>query len=194
VDSAQNVYITDGFYKAPFDLQEQVRAMSEIRGAHNTDEINADPAIFRKNSVVNGVPIAPAQLFAEKGIRMRRAPNERMSGIVNVMQYLRMQKTVVNPFTGELGAPKLYFSDKLSFLHDEFNTYRWRKDRNDASTDTTVDKDDHAMDTLRYMLGGQVSPGRRTSKLLTRVPAAAFRWHEQSDDSLPDPRMHRYRT
>lgn len=193
VDSAQNVYITDGFYKAPFDLQEQVREMARIRGSDNDDEINADPAIFRKNSVMNGVPIAPAELFAQKGIRMRRAPNERMSGIVNVMQYMRLQQSVVNPFTGSMGAPKLYFSDKLAFLHDEFNTYRWRRDRNDSSTDTTIDKDDHAMDALRYMLGGRIVPGRRVSKLLSRVPQAAFRWHEQNDEVQPDHRMHRYR-
>jgi hypothetical protein len=192
VDSQQNVYITDGFYTAPFDLQEQVKQMNAIRGNDNMDEINADPAIFRKNSMQNGVPVAPAQLFAERGIRMRRAPNERMSGIVNVMQYVRLQKTRVNPFTGEMGAPKLFFSDKLGFLHDEFNTYRWRRDRTDTSTDTTVDKDDHAMDALRYMLGGQVSPGRRTSKLVRAVPPVVRQWHEQEDEDRPDPRSHRH--
>ena len=190
VDSQQNVYITDGFYEAPFDLEQQVKRMKAIRGDDNDEEINADPSIFRKNSIVMGVPIAPAQLFAARGIRMRRAPNERMSGIVNVMQYLRLQKSLVNPFTGQLGAPKLYFSDKLSFLHDEFNTYRWRRDRTDASTDVTVDKDDHAMDALRYMLGGQVTPGRRRSKLLKIIPPAVLQWHEQ--DVYSDPRSHRY--
>jgi hypothetical protein len=192
VDSQQNVYITNGFYEAPFDLSEQVRMMRNIRG-DTDDEINADPAIFRKNSVMNGVPIATAELFARNGIRMRRAPNERMSGIVNVMQYLRMQKSVVNPFTGTIGSPKLFFSDKLAFLHDEFNTYRWRRDRSDAATDVTVDKDDHAMDALRYMLGGRVSPGKRVSKITSRLPNAVFKWHEEANpDAQPDPRRHRY--
>lgn len=194
VDAWSNVYITDGFYKPGYGINEQVAHMRRIRG-DSDEEIRADPQIFKVNTLNgNGIGKSPAMLFAEQGIPMCRASNQKLAGIMTVKEYLVPQKTVVNPFTGEFGSPKLFFSDKLTWLHEEFTTWRWKKNNKDENIDDTVDGDDHAMDALKYMLSRKITPGKQGSRKVYKLPKQIRAWSEgpDSDDFSSVNRKHRY--
>jgi hypothetical protein len=78
--------------------------------------------------------------------------NDIIAGITKVSGYLNVAKMHQNPMTKNYNAPYLYVSDKLDFFINEISNYYWKKDAKDNYTDKPYDKDDHAMDTLKYML------------------------------------------
>jgi len=200
VDYWGNVFVTDGFYEPNLGIIEQANKIKQIRRKNGHDpedmtaEVNADPQIFKTTSVnAHNIGKSAAMLFREEGVAMRRANNQIMPGILNVKQYLAIQKSVINPFTGELGSPKIFFSDKLSWMHDEMTTWRWKKNRNDESIDSPVDGDDHAMDMLKYMLSGTVRKGKTVARRQYKVPTKLLQWSEGPDsDDTTNRKQHRY--
>lgn len=160
VDRYNNVIICDGFYKPTeeFSIEDQQRAIARIRdrwGANQENKIICDPAITKKTVVQRvGKSKSIAEVFGEglAGVKMTAGDNNVMAGILKVNQYLDIAKTHYNPFTQELGAPHLYFNDTLEFVSNEMASYYWQRDSSGTLIDKPVDKDDHAMNTLKYMI------------------------------------------
>lgn len=86
------------------------------------------------------------------GIRTRRANKDILPGIRTVAEFLRVQ--------GD-GRPRLFIHPRCVHLIQELESYQW------GANAEPVDKDNHAVDALRYMLH-TMAPYRR-GKLEVRV-------------------------
>lgn len=159
VDHQYNVIVCEGFYKptAEFDIQEQQKEIWRIRNMWGIGDntVYADPATLKKVPTVRKSDADTiAKMFAEglHGVKFKGADNSVAAGIAKMSQYLAIDKHHRNPFTKEMGSPRLFYNQELQFVQDEFGSYFWKKDSQGNSTDTPVDKNDHAMDTTKYLL------------------------------------------
>ena len=91
-------------------------------------------------------------MFMDEGIYCSPRNNDISNGIVKVTQYLSVVKNHQHPITGVYNSPHIYISEKLEWLIDEFNGYYWQTDTVGDRIDKPVDKNDHGMDTIKYML------------------------------------------
>lgn len=181
MDNDGNVIIFDGFYKKELGVTQQAEKIRIIRnrwGMDQDERVFADPQIFKRSggNLNGGVGQTIAQLFDECGVPMRRGNNDILGGIVKVGAYLNLSRFHRNPFTGEYGAPHIYFSRELNFVIDEFGGYYWDKDNKGDSDDKPKDKDDHAMDTMKYLLTSVPDVAKLDLKKVG--PPSYLRWHE----------------
>ena len=115
--------------------------------------------------------------------------NNINNGIVKVNQYLIPQRLHQNPITGQYEAPYLYVSDKLEFWMNEIADYYWQKSPTGEQVDKPVDKNDHAMDTTKYMLSHRPN----VSKLTIPVHRKDVGWRSWGERDLPEEiRNHRH--
>lgn len=155
-DHLGNVFIMDGFYEAELSLDEQFSKIKEIRatlGIDNNNFIFSDPSIFRRSlgdKKLVGKSIA--SMFLDEGLICTRGNNDIVNGITKVKSYLTQQAMHANPITLNYDSPYLYFNRELNFIFDEINDYYWRKNADGDREDVPTDKNDHALDTLKYML------------------------------------------
>lgn len=193
-DHRQNTICVDGLYEKEKSPEWQSNEIKRIRaqwGVNPRLRINADPSIFKRGpggAKVVGKTIAG--MFEECGIYMQRGDNSINAGLTKVNQYLAVHESKLHPFAETFGAPCLYFSDNLGFIMDEITDYYWDRNKHDERDDKPRDRNDHAMDTLKYML--------------SKKPALAFvpegdtfilpwtMWHEMNDEKKSDQRGHRY--
>jgi hypothetical protein len=156
VDDQGNVVIVDGFYKAELGILEQAEKIRQIRNKWKMSldqDCYADPNIFRRYGSNSGnVNETVASQFLNLGVPMRRGNNDVLGGIVKVGSYLTPTRFHRNPFTDNFGAPHLYVSRKLDWWIDEIGGYYWDKDTKGEREDRPNDRNDHAMDTTKYML------------------------------------------
>jgi hypothetical protein len=199
VDQQGRVLVVDGFYESNMSIHEQADTIKSLRKKHNVlpqEAIRADRACFRRtNATMQGNAKSVSAMFAEYDIDMQPAPNALIPGIVQVKQYLDLQMRVVHPFLQSLGCPNIFFADHLQFITNEATTYRWKQRSNDEQVDEPVDKDNHAMDALRYMLSMPIKPAHATRAHKAHVPDSVRKWHEQP--LMPNSiaaREHRYLT
>lgn len=172
VDRNRNVIICDGFYKPEQEMRidAQQKAIWEIRnnwGANDADRINADPAIFKRTVISKNIGSKSiSQLFKEgdNGVNMRASDNEVLSGIAKVNAYLAIQDHHRHPISRILGAPHLFVAHELDFVSSEFSAYYWQTDTSGDRVDKPIDKNDHAMNTIKYMLAKEPDLATRTPK------------------------------
>jgi hypothetical protein len=166
VDDFGNIVVIDGFYEPEHSIHRSANRIKTIRLVHQVPEDNtiwADPQIFKRGgtSDTKVVGRSTSEMFEDdEGLKkFVRGNNSIVNGIAKVGSYLAPMPHVRNPFTGMNGAPKLYFSKKLEFLRREINSYHWKRQRSTGEIiDEPSDKNDHAMDTLKYMLSGRPKP------------------------------------
>lgn len=155
VDPYGNIILLDGYYekeKPPEYIATEITKIRMKYGIYDKD-ILADPAIFKRTIIENNKTLSLADImFQDYNIRMIPAQNDILSGIAKVTGYLNVSQHHQNPFTKNYNAPYLYVSDKLEFFETEIGNYYWQKGAKDDYKDLPYDKDDHAMDTLKYML------------------------------------------
>ena len=149
IDECGVYNFVDGFYKAELSVREQAAMIKEIReryGVHN-DFVIADPSLFRRNRAdINTV----ADEFARWDILLQRGNNNIQGGIARCGAMLQMSIRK-NPYTGASMSPAVIISSDLQFMIDEIVNYRWKQGR-DGVMDVPNDKDDHAMDAMKYIL------------------------------------------
>jgi hypothetical protein len=197
-DDRQQIMVVDGFYESGLSIEEQANRIKKIReanGLNPIDDIRADPSCFRRNNAaMRGGARSVAAMFADHGILMRPASNAIVEGIIVVKQALQRRNSVVCPFTQQRGAPRLYFADHLRFITDEMVKYRWKQRKDgEEQRDEPIDKDNHSMDCLRYMLNGPIPPARLLHRRPVKVPPQVLRWGEGPiDDYAVSSRQHRY--
>jgi hypothetical protein len=165
-DNHGNVFLMDGAYEKELPLDDHINAIKHIRNEYQVDASNmilADPDIFRRKSVGKKlVGKSIADMFLEEGIMCIRGNNDISNGIVKVNQYLVPQRNHQNPITGEYEAPYIYVSDKLEFWMSEIADYYWQKTPTGEQVDKPIDKNDHAMDTTKYMLSNRPNISKLT--------------------------------
>lgn len=164
VDEHGVVNVIDGFYQKELSVFEQAQKIKELRQQYNisqSERVISDPALFRRSRIDSTV----ADEFAKFGIDLDKGNNNILGGIAKVGEYLRIDPLIRNPYTKQLGSPRVVFSNKLTFLIDEIVNYRWKQTA-DGAQDKPVDKDDHAMDSLKYMLTYDDDKARLVQKQL----------------------------
>ncbi len=179
VDHDANIYLLDGFYQKELGINEQTDKIIAIRSRWDVpadNDIFADPAIFRRYGGNTNINETVATLFEKNGLRMRRANNDIMAGIVKVGSYLHISRFHRNPLTGDAGAPHLFVNRSLSWFFDELGNYYWSKDGKGEADDKPLDRNDHAMDMMRFSLSevpdvARVDPSRVG-------PPAWLQWQE----------------
>jgi hypothetical protein len=158
VDDWGRVLILDGFYKPDFLYDLQPRAIQEIRMKYVglldfDDSIIADPAIFRRQVVARRTTgTSVASLLRELGLELRPGNNEISSGIAKVNGYLADKDGARHLLTDEVNGPMLYVCEDLSWFEQEITNYYWKKNPFGEKIDEPQDHNDHAMNTLKYML------------------------------------------
>lgn len=187
VDRYKNVLIIDGFYKPELEMHidQQQRKIDELRIAYGVEAdnvIEADPDIFRKKGAqASSSSKTIAQLFNEgdHAVMMKRADNSISSGITKVNTYLTIKDYHRHPITGVLGAPNLYVATELEFMIGEFTAYYWKQDTSGGRIDEPIDKNDHAMNVLKYMVARQPDLAKRTPK--QKTTRHLYHWQEGGD-------------
>ena len=191
VDEHGNVMLMDGSYEKEVPITDvnfpdggQTDRVKRIREEYNvssTNHILSDPDIFRRKAQSGKlVGRSIADMFMEQDIYCARGNNDISNGIVKVTQYLSVVKNHQHPITGVFNCPHLFVSEKLDWLIDEFNGYYWKTDTVGDRIDKPVDKNDHGMDTIKYML----SHVPEISILIKPVKEEDFGWRKWGEREL----------
>lgn len=197
-DRYKNVFITDGFYvpEEKFSIQQQQSKIWELRNELGCEDeaIRADPAIFRRTAVQrNSAAKTISQLFKEgdNGVRMVQADNEVLRGITKVNMYLAPAGIHRHPINGGYDAPHIFFATELTFIADEFGSYYWKADTSGKRIDEPIDKKDHSMNVIKYMLSKQPDLALRVEK--PKNKSYMHSWSEGRNVSVPQfSRKHRH--
>lgn len=189
-DHLGNVFLMDGAYDPERSVEEQIggpgvdyRGIKDIRSEYDvpsTNMILADPAIFRRSAGKKLVGVSISDMLFEEGIMCTKGNNDISNGIVKVNQYLIPQRMHQNPITGEYDAPYLYVSDKLEFWMNEISDYYWQKSPTGEVVEKPIDRNDHAMDTTKYMLSDRPS----ISKMLIKREPHEIGWRSWGERDL----------
>lgn len=166
IDDLGRVIILDGFHQSEFNYDLQPDAIRAIRARYSGKlfserPIRADPAIFRKTVVAKrrtGMTIA--RLLQDLGVNLTPASNDVLPGIAKVNAYFADKHKVKHIVSGDDPSPMLYIVDDLPWFQDEINSYYWKRNPQGDHYDEPMDRNDHAMDTLKYMLSDLPEPSK----------------------------------
>jgi phage terminase large subunit len=187
-DHLGNVFLMDGGYEKEQPLGVHTDKITEIRYEYDADHSNmilSDPDIFRRGkSTSKLVGKAISDMFLEEGIMCIRGNNDITNGIVKVNQYLIPQRNHQNPITGEYNSPYLYVSNRLDWWINEISDYYWMKNPMGEQLDKPVDKNDHAMDTTKYILSNRPN----ISKLLIAAAPKDVGWRKWGERDIQETR------
>ena len=182
-DKAKNVFLVDGFYDTlmNFSMEEQQAQINEYCETYGIEGLQplADPAIFKKSQITEREGVKTiADLFkaGDNPVRFRAADNEILRGITKVNSYVNIKKGHAHPITGEIGAPHLYVSDTLVDVIKEFDGYYWKVGRDGKRVDQPIDRNDHAMNALKYMLSKE--PDLMVRSAVERSTEYLHNWSE----------------
>lgn len=197
-DAWGNVFLVDGFYEKGEDMpvEDQRDAIKQLRdtyGISGNPPIMADPSIFRRTTATRrtvGQSTADILYDGGRGVRVVRGNNDILNGIIKVSAYLASVKMHKHPLTGEHGAPHLYITDNLPYVGEEFSTYMWHTNSRGDRDDKPRDKDDHAMDTVKYILSRRPEIAK-LPQFAVPTPPSYMQWHER-EIAQRQPRAHRY--
>lgn len=178
------LYLFDGFYLKETTVSDQAEEMSRIRREYQNlytvqnmfeyPPVMADPAIFKRTSDIGETV---SSRFAKAGIGMRRGMNGQAAGIQKVLELLAIDENLYNPFMQCEGCPRLMISSRLDWMIDEIGGYYWKKNPFGESTDVPVDRNDHALDTLRYIVTSM--PKIQDLRQMRRQSPGWMSWHER---------------
>ena len=196
-DRRNNVIICDGFYEPSQDMkidaqQKRIYEMRSEWGAPEDGSVIADPAIFRKTSAgrtTNAKSVAELFTEGDFAVRMRKGENEILSGITKVNTYLSVKPHHRNPFTQQMGGSHLYIATELQWMINEFTGYYWKQNTAGQRIDEPVDKNDHAMNALKYLLSKRPALALRQPK-----PPRTDHLHKwrEGPDTQTNSMRHRY--
>lgn len=197
-DAWGNVFIVDGFYEKGEDMpvedqRDAIKQLRDVYGIQGNPPVLADPAIFRRTTATKrtiGQSTADILHDGGRGVRVVRGNNDILNGIIKVSSYLAPMRMHPHPLTGEHGAPHLYITDNLQFVSDEFGSYMWKQNSKGDREDIPRDKDDHAMDTVKYLLSRRPALAK-LPKFVQPKPPAYMKWHTR-DAPQQQVRGHRY--
>lgn len=185
VDTRGNIFVCDGFYRTSMAIEDQAKEIIKLQtkwGVPPRSILYGDPAIFRNTSASRTlVGESVAAMFAQDGVYMTRGNNDVANGIQKVSSYLRKIDHHMHPLFSVSPAPRIYFAESLTDGIREFGTYRWKRDTSGDETDKPVDKDDHFLDMLKYMLTKEPKIGRLNIPRDKKV-VGLRNWAENNDD------------
>lgn len=200
VDRFNNVFIFDGFYEpeATMRISKQQDAIWEIRNEWGIEDgkIRADPSLWKRTQIQKdsgAKTIATLFNSGRNAVKMSAADNEIARGIIKTNIYLTIADNHRDPFNGAMGAPHLYIATELQWMIDEFTSYYWKTDTSGARFDVPIDKNDHAMNTVKYLLSKQPDLATRIKRIVERKYLTQWSEVEQTTaNQFTKTNAHRY--
>lgn len=192
VDHYGRVFVIDGYYEPNFHYEAQPDKIHEIRQKYQpyleaVESIIADPAIFKKTNVgrQKNVSESVEKLLRDSAsdfmnIHFRAGGNEILGGLGKVNSYLAGRRDMPHPVSGDKPGPLIFFCDELEFIRDEVYSYYWRRNPQGVFLDEPVDVNDHAMNTIKYMLSKRPSPAELTPPPETVIQPYLL-WQEERE-------------
>ena len=182
-DDLGRVIILDGFYKPGLTEKGIFDGIQEVRDRWSAylrfrEPIWADPAIFKRTQVRGEEVTTLGSLLTERGLYIKPGQNAIESGIMKVTSYLALAPNN-GLFDLSVPGPNLLFSDDLQFVADEFATYFWQTNTMGDRIDKPVDRNDHAMDTIKLMLS-RLPDATELIYLQPPVTPEMLKWHERT--------------
>lgn len=182
-DEFGNIFALDGFYKPEVNIEWQAQQMKDIMHRYSADVpwIYADPDIFRRKAGDHktiGKSVSDMFFDADRNLMFTRGNNDIANGIVKVSSYLEVRPYHQHPITKELEAPYFYYSDRLEWFEDEITSYYWDTNSSGDKSDKPVDRNDHAMDTIKYLLSHAPEPATLLGNRGSTVPNYMTEWTE----------------
>jgi hypothetical protein len=188
VDDWGRLFIIDGYHRGGFHYTLQPDEIRKIRQSYMgyalkfDEHILADPACFRQIAVAGKKDTGDtiAKLYREDDIYMRPASNEIIAGIAKVNGYINGRADIPHAVTGEKPGTMLYVVDDLDFIEDEITSYYWKRNPGGQAIDEPMDDNDHAMNTLKYMLSKLPQPAKVVVPTQLLPPGWMF-WQEEEE-------------
>jgi len=197
VDAFGNIFVFDGIYQSGGHIERIANAIKHKRRTY--DDLSygmpfADPAMMKRNQhSASGTVLTVADLFREQGSGLQRANKDIMAGVEKINGYLVPKYGRPDPLRRPYAeSPALFFSSKLTWLIDEIADYRWQQDSDGSYKDKPIDRNDHAMNALRYLLTPrpEFSAMRNQQQRDVERKASIYSWTEHEEQQ--DTRRHRY--
>ena len=194
VDHRGNVIYCDGFYEKEMGVLKIGREINKLRKKYNLTEehgIYADPDIFKRRGDIGETIGGKLQLGDTTNhiaaLPVLHGQRDIKAGIEKIQGYINIQEMHRNPITNAYGAPYFYCTDNLTWLHDEFAGYMWKKNNTGETTDEPVDKNDHALDALKYSM----TPRPKIAQIVRikrrlAIPNEVQKWSELRGDGDGD--------
>jgi hypothetical protein len=167
VDHDSNILVFDEYY-SPGLVSAHAAAILKRRAGWRTARCFADPSVFASQGLVNkwGAPASVATEYAEHGIHLGRANNDRAAGYMRLLELLHVDPARVPPpwanvCDGVVGAPRLYVSRRCKNLIAQLKSAPVAVDGVDAGE--CVDpkwctSHGHSVDACRYGAMSRPSP------------------------------------
>lgn len=149
-------------------MAKRLKKITADLGIKKLRYIACDPAMWQKTGAGKGESIAETLL--RKGLPMRKSDNDRRNGWLRVHELLK-----VDP-DGETQAPWLTVAPECKYL---IRTLPAMVQDDHDPEDIDTEKDDHAVDALRYGAMSRPSPTRAV-KEEKPYPVGSWGWHIQS--------------
>lgn len=167
--SSRNMFKKFGYLLTGDDMAEKTLSQKRML-ADNFSIRVIDPSTTSKNrsKIVEGeeIPYSVIEEFYDHGWDFEPADNDVKAGITRIREYMQLDKD---------GKAKLYiFKDKCPYLSWEIQHYRYKelseaRERDSNDSEEPVKKDDHAVDSLKYMILTRPSCPKTAPKPLTRI-------------------------
>jgi len=79
------------------------------------------------------------------------------------------------------GGSYIYFSDKIEFLSNEITGYKWKKTPQGDNKEIPIEKNDRAMDTMKYGMTGRPEISGLLPLNFKQQPEF-LKWHEINEE------------
>ncbi len=154
IDEEGNIIVYDEYYQKNLVASDHAQVIL-MRYDKDKDMMIIDPHARNKVSTKEGNFFAPIDEYRDAGINPVLGETHVDAGINRVREFLKVDTDDVHPFKPRTkGKPKLFIFSSCKKLIWEFEKYRYA-DRPESKLGimrpVPVKKDDHLMDSLRYL-------------------------------------------
>lgn len=178
-DEGGNFYVYNLYYKRKRIIEENVAAIQDISGDERYVYTVADPNVNKADS---GTGRKHIDLYREAGLELINAKTSLAAGIARMRELFEPKLNRKHPLKRSLKkAPALYVLSHCKELINELLSYHYEKDdakRN--SNESPVDKDNHAIDALRYIIMHNPQPSEED------VPQTIWEYIQRERDKEED--------
>ena len=156
VDTKGKAYVYNEIHKSNLIVSEARQTLKSIMRHYDYKYKFAPPDLWNRNRDTGK---STAELFAEGGIILNKASNNRIAGWLNVKEWLKIRKTR-NEQTGEI-----YEDSDLKIFSNCLNLIKYlpqlqHDDKNPNDVATEPHEPTHITDALRYFCTSKIAPSK----------------------------------
>lgn len=154
IDTKGKTYVYNEIHKSNLIVSEARQVLKSVMRQYKYKYIYAPPDLWNRNRDTGK---STAELFYEGGIELAKASNNRISGWLNVKEWLKVRK-IRNEQTGELyeDSDLKIFSNCINLIKYLPQLQRDEKEPNDVATEPH--EPTHITDALRYFCVSRIAP------------------------------------